>query len=384
MSSRWLVVVRYLILLGLVLMLVLTASAPVARAASIIRVMPTGTSTWPCGSTWATACAYLQTAVTNAASGDEIWVAAGVHKPTYGTDRTATFQLKSNLALYGGFAGTETLRTQRNPAANVTILSGDIDSNDVNTDGNEIAETTADIVGSNAYHVVTGANGATLDGVIVSGGYADSGTNCPSDACGGGLYNFQTSPTVNNVTFIGNYASKSGGGMANVSFGVDNQSNPVVTNVTFANNTAGYSGGGMFNYLNSPILTNLTFKSNAASVGGAIENYYANSPVLTNVTFNGNSAYFGGAIYNIDSATIVRNSILWGNGTFDVHAQSTWGMILENSIMATACPVTATCTNLNTADPLLGTYGDYGGNVPTIPLLPGSPSLYASTSPQPS
>lgn len=95
-----------------------------------------------------------QTALTNAASGDEIWVGAGTYEPTTGTDRNATFQLKNGVAVYGGFAMTETQRSQRNPAANVTRLSGDLLGNDVGFTHND----------ENSYHVVTGASGATLDG----------------------------------------------------------------------------------------------------------------------------------------------------------------------------------------------------------------------------
>jgi len=50
----------------------------------------------------------------------------GTHKPITGKDRNATFQLKKGVAVYGGFAGTETARTQRDPAARITILSGEI------------------------------------------------------------------------------------------------------------------------------------------------------------------------------------------------------------------------------------------------------------------
>ncbi|MEZ4638500.1 MAG: hypothetical protein R2856_26685 [Caldilineaceae bacterium] len=50
--------------------------------------------------------------------------------------------------MYGGRAGTESTCAERDWATNVTILSGDIDQNDINTDGNNIAETWADIQGT--------------------------------------------------------------------------------------------------------------------------------------------------------------------------------------------------------------------------------------------
>jgi hypothetical protein len=69
------------------------------------------------GSSWANAYPNLQAALTAAVNGDEIWVAAGIYKPTLtttaGDARTATFQLKNGVELYGGFAGNETSRNQR-------------------------------------------------------------------------------------------------------------------------------------------------------------------------------------------------------------------------------------------------------------------------------
>ena len=83
------------------------------------------------GQIWETAYKYLQDALTAAESGDEIWVIEGTYKPDQGAgivpgDREATFQLINGVAMYGGFAGGETSRDQRDAVTNVTILSGDL------------------------------------------------------------------------------------------------------------------------------------------------------------------------------------------------------------------------------------------------------------------
>ena len=69
----------------------------------------------------------LERALSVAIAGDEIWVAEGTHKP--GTNRTDSFTLVGNVAVYGGFDSSfgETQRSHRDWETNVTILSGDID-----------------------------------------------------------------------------------------------------------------------------------------------------------------------------------------------------------------------------------------------------------------
>ena len=166
---------------------------------------------------WTDACPDLQTALGRAVRGDEILVAAGTYRPGASGDRAATFQLKSGVTVYGGFAGAESSGNAPDWEANPTILSGDLDGSGGHND-------------SDAYHVVTGSSAdatAVLDGFTITGGIADGG----SPPGGAGMYNYSGSPTLTNVTFSGNRASV-GAGMYN-----DNYSNPTLTNVTFSGNS---------------------------------------------------------------------------------------------------------------------------------------------------
>jgi len=330
MNKKWL---SLLIVLGLLF----GAPTPTRANPGVLRAAPDGVTNGDCDS-WANACT-LQYALSRAVSGDEIWVKKGVHYP--GTTRAATFTLKNGVALYGGFAGTETMRDQRNWQVNKTILSGDIDHDDINTDGNNIAETWNDIQGANAYHVVSDVgtdNTAVLDGFVITAGLATG--PWPTER-GGGVSNSGGSPKITNVIFSGNYATNYGGGMSNmtsspilmnVTFtgncamsagGMSagggmynwNHSSPTLTNVAFSGNFAIYVGGGMDNSSSSsPTLTNVTFSGNSASHGGGMYNEGNSSPTLTNVTFSGNSASAnGGGMWNYTSNPTLTNVIMWGN-----------------------------------------------------------------------
>jgi hypothetical protein len=313
---------------------------------------------------WDTAYETLQTALALASSGDEIWVAAGTYYPDDGSTllpppddpRAIAFLVRSDIDIYGGFpASGDPGWGDRDWETHVTILSGDIDEND---SANPVTDPATQIVGKNAYHVVLALSTAELNGFTITAGeaegdkaYARGGGMYNSVGAttelrnvtfsgnaanfGGGLYNEQSSPTLNNVTFEGNQASASGGGMANnqssdptltnVTFTgnkaphgygggmVSVSSNPTLTNVTFEGNRADY-GGGMQNYNSNPTLTNVTFEGNQAYYGGGMQNFESSSPTLTNVTFSGNNAtLYGGGMYNSSSSPTIQNSIIWGN-----------------------------------------------------------------------
>jgi predicted outer membrane repeat protein len=319
------------------------------------------------GLSWDTAFTGLQDALSAAASGDEIWVAAGVYTP--GPLRTNSFYLLPGGALYGGFAGSESSLAERDWVTNPTILSGDMDGNDINTDGNSTAETSADIVGDNSYHVVY-ADGSTtsvtestiLDGFVITAGKAN-GSN--ANAWGGGFYcngagsGKECSPSLRNVTFSGNTAAEFSGAMFNNGSN-SGASSPILTDVTFSGNSAEY-GGAMVNAgflgTSSPSLTNVTFSGNAADVGGAMYNYGdqgTSSPSLTNVTFLGNTAGTGGAMYNYSSYGGTSSPSLI-NVTFSGNAADAGGAMVNYGSQGTSSP------NLNHVTFSGNTADVYGG-----------------------
>jgi len=291
----------------LVGLLVLSLCISPAHAAGIVYVVPGGAGAQT-GADWANA-KDLQDALTAATSGDQIWVKASTYKPTTGTDRSATFQLKSGVAIYGGFNGTETLLGQRDSTTNVTILSGDLLGNDSGVvDIDNLTRS------DNSYHVVT-ANSvdstAILNGLTITAGNASNrGSPWNPDVEGGGMRNNQGNPTIVHVIFIHNSAIY-GGGMVN-----NNPSSPLLSHVAFVGNTA-FAGGGLINYGGNPVVTQSIFSGNAATVCGAMVNYVSD-PRISQSIFSGNIATDpngGGAMCNVylSSDPIIRNSILWGN-----------------------------------------------------------------------
>lgn len=204
------------------------------------------TSGQPDGSSWQNAFATLQDALQAALYGDEIWVATGVYTPTQTTQRNRSFVLKTGVKLLGGFGGTESSAADRNPAINLTRLSGNIGDPADSTD--------------NSYHVLTGKgldDNTILDGFIISDGYSIGTSDTDSDQFGAGLFLLgdtgltDSRPLIVQCVFEHNQAGQGGGGLfaghINPSdpFGPQHLVNPRIRNCTFLQNRANFSGGGM-------------------------------------------------------------------------------------------------------------------------------------------
>ena len=284
------------------------------------------------GNSWANAYTDLQTAIANAPFGSQIWVAEGTYKPTSQTGvdaRNISFNLKNGVAIYGGFAGSETNLAERDIANNPTILSGDIG----------IANDRSD----NSRRVVRAVNVSSatiLNGFTISDGNANLGA---SDV-GGGIYSVTSQAIFGNLTIQNNTASNEGGGAY-----IANSSNRF-TNVSFLNNDARSKGGAIYSLDSHLILQNSVFRNNEADVGGAVYNYnnessFNNALVIDGALFENNIVDSnGGAIYNYTNSKFNINNAVFRNNKADL------GGAIHNGSTDNNSTITNSIFDSNTAD----------------------------------
>ena len=300
-----------------------------------------------------TACKTIGHAISLAASGDSVMIAAATY--------TENLLINVNLKLIGSGAtktiidggGISTVISIVNTAANVTLSKVTI-SNGVSAFGGGIYNEGTLTVNSSTISGNTAAD---------SFGYA----------YGGGIYSFGTL-VINNSTLSGNFASasfKSAAGGAIYSTGALAINNSTL-NGNGASGHLGGGGGGIAIATGTAKISNSTLSGNG---GGGISN--AGTVTINNSTLSGNvtrNSSGGGGISNVGTATlqntIVANSPRGGNC---YGAMTSDGYNLSSD---------GTCTfsntgDLNNAHPKLGTLGNYGGPTQTIPLLSGSPAIDA-------
>jgi len=288
---------------------------------------------------WATAFQNPQGALAVASPWDEIRVAEGTCYPTSDTTRTISFALVEGVALYGGYAGFGELDPdERDPAAHVTVLSGDLG----------VIGDPAD----NSYHVVVGAFGATLDGFTVAEGNADG---WGQEDYGGGMYNRRINNIViANCIFVGNRSEEDGGGLFNEdvvglsilgcvfmhnhaeddgggAYYYDCQ-DTAISDCTFTGNTTASCGGAMRMLWSQATVADCLFSDNVASgLGGAVQ-LCNSSSVLIGCKFLRNSASdCGGAIWNDSSTTEIAGCLFFANEV--VFADPRGGAVYGSGIM---------------------------------------------------
>jgi len=323
--------------------MVLLASSP-AQAQTVRYVDETAGGNND-GTSWSDAYVHLQDALdeanANPGTSYEVRLATGVYLPDadkdgdhVDDDTTETFTFREdNVRLFGGYASGG--GSSRNPEANPTVLSGDIDENDTrNSAGLTVAP--SDISGLNSRHVVTlvGDNGTPitadtrLDGIYITAG--DSRFERGGVIEAGGLRcnvsgsNAECSPQIVRVVFQGNAAYSGGAARFTASSGAT--VSPHLVNVLFRSNSAGNVGSavefslGDSNTTGSPSFVNTIFSGNKDSDSktyrGGTYSGSTLTPTFVNVVFVNND---GGPLYNFGASGAtnepdIANSILWSNG----------------------------------------------------------------------
>ncbi|MEZ4988689.1 MAG: MopE-related protein [Saprospiraceae bacterium] len=266
------------------------------------------------GTSWADAFTDLQPALDASCGGvTEIWVAEGTYLPTETTNgssnnRQKAFHFDIDLQIFGGFNGTETDRSDRNPEVHITALSGDIGTVGDNTD--------------NSYHVVVAVNQtgeAVIDGFTIENGQADVDANFNYSGVflfqvyGGGVYCRNSAIKISNCIFKNNFASI-GGAISYTGFNAIG----VIQKCTFFYNVANNAQGADIHVSNGTAnLSNNLFGTG----GGSSVNLTSNAiATFTNCTFgvhglsNSNStATLYNSIYRANSLPISGGTANWKN-----------------------------------------------------------------------
>lgn len=236
------------------------------------------------GKAWGSAFLAVQDGITAAKIGDEVWVAASMPAaPAY----FEILVMSSGVAVYGGFAGTETARSQRDWTAHVTIIDAE--------QGGAVVEVMSDVT-----------QAATLDGFTIRNGH-----DLPIPlAHGAGVY------------FGGGVAQLSNNIIAaNAGVGVGGNGTMTLTSNTIAANTGvGVWAGGSATVANNVISGN--FGSGVVAAG-------------SDVTLNGNSisGNYGYGV-QVGGKTNIFNNEIVGNSSYGIMVESGFALIVNCTVCA--------------------------------------------------
>lgn len=241
-----------------------------------------------------------------------VWVAAfsepyypdrSAATPGGSGDREASFFMRNDVRVYGGFVGGEQALAERSVHGNPTILDGNIG----------LESSVTDNVRRVAYAFRLDST-PRLDGFTIRNGYNDVTVG---DMLGSGLFNDRSGTAVINCTFEANHAHW-GGGYASSGQG----DSPRLIACRFIGNSAAEYGGGAF--VVEPLIggsefemTNCLFQGNVVSGqlghGGGLAGT-ARPLRIVNTTFADNTASFeGGGLHLTGGDCAIHNGIFWGN-----------------------------------------------------------------------
>ncbi len=303
------------------------------------------------GGSWTDAYNDLSDAL-NDISGDEIWIATGTYKPGGASpDTLSRFTIDRNLSLYGGFAGGETSIDDRDIEANPTLLSGDIN-------GDDVAMNFTDFKEDNTLHVVyvdSLINGfVTFDGLSIEGGHNNSALVGDDGYLysGGGIYALSTI-FVNQCTFSHNY-SRTG---AAIFLSGDDASESSIELSNFSQNVATSQGCFYLEELATGGIRNCTFSNNTTNRGALYPAYCANLEI-DNCVFenNNNPTGFGAGMFSWQNRFLILTNCTFAGNT----AQNAAGIYFDGRELNTEDPENIIINNCTFTDNSTSGYGGGG------------------------
>jgi hypothetical protein len=219
----------------------------------------------------------------------EVWIAEGAYRPSETGDTAAYFKVRGNTGYYGGFAGTETAKTQRVPGHPVTI-TGDLG-------GGVYAEHL--FMNDNLQNRNAAFDGMTLTKARALGGVAP--------------FYYGTAILVFNANSV------------------------TITNAVFEDLQAYVTGGALFVDAVSIIITDCDFTAVQAGLdGGAVCAYSDGSVTIEDCDFITTQAGKGGAVYASSSGSFTirgcdfTGTLSGGSGGAVFASASTGPVTIEN------------------------------------------------------
>ncbi len=369
--------------IGILLVCALIILSSAVCLAKTVYVKTTGLDTND-GLTWDTAKKTVAAGITASVSGDEIWVAAGTY--------LERITLKAGTGLYGGFAGNETVRTERNWTTNVTIIDGNKSGSVVTSPSTATATTVVDgftIQNGSASGVYCTVSSPTISNNVITGntGSYGGGISCTNSSVtiannvisantgtmgGGGIgckasYRSSTfKPLIKDNVITGNFSGQNAGGGIGGGIYVENCGPTITGNSIETNSSRHISGagsgiaGGIYCKSSIAVISNnrVAYNSTGGNGGGLYcegSSTAACSAVVTGNTFLGNYAYRsnGAGIYSsMTTITVTGNRVV---------ANRTYYAAIGGGGGGVQCVDGPSATIVNNV--IVGNYGPVGGGI---------------------
>lgn len=337
------------------------------------------------GSSWTNARRTLIDALRTAPAGAEVWVASGEYLARYAEEPLlGSLRIRSNISIYGGFAGTESRLEDRpsDPLAVPSVVRG---------------------AGANHVFIADRIANSLLDGFVIAEGSGDS-TDADTLEGGGGLFANATRLTVRRCLFTRNQAGYErvpisgpqrylhGGGAR-----VQNGSSVVFDDCTFFSNVLHNGSGTAANFITYTMsrgaglaviqstvnIIGCHFENNRTGNGGSGSSV-GGRPSVADYGGDGGAIFFDRSIASLIDSTFARNGTGRGGGTYtgglrqngaDGARGGDGGAIyaLESTLEVIRCTFVGNSTGDGQAGGVRGTapFGGSGGNGGAI-AAPGS------------